>query len=139
MAATIVHLQPSTTAHTIRSVARRCKFTYESVRKLLRKNEINCYKKQKRNIIPSERERTRKKCCRGFRKRYQKSGIAIFSFVDKCYLTVKKYHNAQNDRCYGKCFDMISDRKKFRLLPKTPSSAMIFAGVSRKVVLPLSF
>jgi len=72
-----------------------------------------------------------------FRKLYRKKDMANFLFVDECYVTVNKFHNAQNNRCFGKSFEFIPDRKKFREFPKTPLSAMIFAGVSRAGRTPL--
>jgi len=67
-----------------------------------------------------------------------------FLFVDECYITVGKYFNHQNQRCYGKSLEEIPGRKKFRQFPKTPLCAMVFAGVSRNgrtplVVLPSGF
>src|SRR5208282_3452796 len=44
---------------------------------------------------------------------------------------VGKYFNHQNERCYGKKFEFIPDWKKFRELPKSPLSAMIFGAVLR--------
>jgi len=67
-----------------------------------------------------------------FRKLYRKKDMANFLFVDECYVTVQKYHNHQNDRCYGKYFEFIPNRKKFKKFPKTPLNAVIFGGVSRE-------
>ncbi|OWA52403.1 hypothetical protein BV898_16860 [Hypsibius exemplaris] len=53
MAAAIVRrLTIVTTSHTIRSVARQFGLMHESPTINLRKEEINCYKKRKRNLIP---------------------------------------------------------------------------------------
>ncbi|OWA54009.1 hypothetical protein BV898_18432 [Hypsibius exemplaris] len=87
---------------------------------------------QKRNLIPQAQKKIRKTCCCRFRKRYPRADLDCFLFADECYVTVQKFHNHQNNRCYGKSFDLIPDRKKFLQIPKTPLSAMIFGAVSRE-------
>ena len=133
MAATIVRrLTVAKEEHSIRSVARDLGICHKSVQNVLRKKEINVYKKKKRNLIPKSQEEKRKICCTRFRKMYRKKDMENFLFVDECYVTVQKYHNHQNDRWYGRSFEFIPDRKKFKEFPKTPLSAMIFGGVSRE-------
>ena len=145
MAATILRrLTIAKTHHSIRSVARGFKLSEKSVRNLLKKKKQRCFKKRKRNLIPRVQQRCRKICCLRFQKRLRKFDIPNILFVDECYVTVQKSFNHQNERCYGKDFALIPDWKKFKQLPKTPLSAMVFGGVSRNgrtplVVLPSGF
>ncbi|OQV23394.1 hypothetical protein BV898_02840 [Hypsibius exemplaris] len=94
---------------------------------------------QKRNHIPKTQEEIRKICCNRFRKRYRTADLDRFLFADECYVTVQKFHHHQNNRCYGKSFELILDRKKFLQIPKTPLSAMIFGAVPHDGRTPLSF
>ena len=138
MAATIIRrLTVAKSEHSIRSVAKEMKISDKTIRKLSEKNDIKCYKKRKRNLIPMTQEAKRKSCCGNFRKTYRKTDMANFLFVDECYITVQKTFNCQNERCFGKSFEFIPDRKKFKQLPKSPLSAMIFGGVSRNCRTPL--
>jgi len=138
MAATVVRrLTVAKTAHTMRSVARDLGMSLWSVQRILKRNGIKCYEKKKRNLIPNAQQETRKKCCVQFRKRFRKKDIPSFLFVDECYITVQKSFNHQNERCFGKSPENIPDDKKFKQLPKTPLSAMVFAGVSRDGRTPL--
>jgi hypothetical protein len=123
--------------HSIRSIAKDFGLDEKSIRNILKKKGINCYKKKKRNLIPMTQEAKRKFCCMRFRKAFRKSDLADFLFVDECYFTVQKSFNHQTERCYGRDFECIPDRKKFKQLPKTPLSAMIFTGVSREGRTPL--
>ena len=50
-------------------------------------------------------------------------------WVDESYVVVGEYLNHQNERCYGKTFDLIPDSKKFHLAAKSPLKAMIFVAV----------
>jgi len=120
------------THQSFRSAAKLLEINESTVRYHAEKKGINCYKKRKRNLIPKTQKEMRRYCCMKFRKTYRKSDVADFLFVDECYVTVKKHFNVQNERCYGKSFDLIPDYKKFRELPKTPLSAMIFGAVSRE-------
>jgi len=138
MAATIVRrLTTAKTHHSIRSVSRDFGLSHKAVQKLLRKKGQNCYRKRKRNLIPKTQEAQRKFCSMRFRKRFRKTDLRNFLFVDECYVTVQKSFNHQNERCYGKNFEFIPDWKKFKELPKTPLSAMVFGGVSREGRTPL--
>lgn len=65
-------------------------------------------------------------------------------FLDECYVTVKKHFSHQSERAYGEVFSLIPEWKKLRELPKTPLSAMVFAGIVRDrrtplVILPSGF
>jgi hypothetical protein len=66
------------------------------------------------------------------RKTFRVRNITNFVFSAECYVTVQKHFNYQNERCYGKNFELIPDWKKYREFPKTPLSAMIFGAVSRE-------
>jgi transposase len=138
MAATIIRrLTINKAQHSIRSVTRDFMIDPKSIRNLLQKKGINCYKKKKRNLIPRTEETKRRFCCMRFRKAFRRSDLSDLLFVDECYFTVQKSFNHQNERCFGKNFQAIPDGKKFKQLPKTPLSAMVFAGVSREGRTPL--
>lgn len=117
--------------HSYNSVARLLELNESTVRYHMKKHKINCYKKVKRNLVPQTQQETRRFCCMNFRKTYRTSDIPKFLFVDESYIIVKKHFNHQNERCYGKNFRFVRTWKKFRQFPKTPLSAMIFAGVFR--------
>ena len=138
MAATIIRrLTVNIASHTIRSVARDFEISEKAVRNLLKKKGIKCFKQRKRNLILVAQQKKRHFCCKAFRRLYRKTDMADFLFVDECYVTVEKHYNPQNQRCYGKSFELIPSRKKFRQFPKSPLSAMIFGGVSREGRTPL--
>ena len=145
MAATIVRrLTVAKKHYSIRSIAKEFQLNEKSIRTFLEKKGIRCYKKQKRNLIPANQQEKRKICCGRLRRRFRETDIPNFLFVDECYVTVQKCFNHQHERCYGKFFEVIPRRKKFKEIPKTPLSAMIFGGVSREgrtplVVLPSGF
>ena len=138
MAATIIRrLTINKAQHSLRGVAKQFELAPNSIQNLLKRKGLNCFKKRKRNRIPKTQQVKRKFCCMNFRKAYRSSDLPNFLYVDECYFTVQKSFNHQNERCYGKDFESIPDFKKFRQLPKTPLSAMVFAGVSREGRTPL--
>jgi hypothetical protein len=138
MAATIIRrLTINKAHHSIRSIAKDFGLDGKSIRNIFRKKGINYYKKKRRNLISMTQEATRRFCCMRFRKVFRKSDLADFLFVDECYFTVQKSFNHQNERCYGRNFECIPDRKMFKQLPKTPLSAMVFASVSCEGRTPL--
>ena len=105
MAATIIRrLTINKAQHSFRSVARDFEIDEKSIRKLLKKKGINCYKKKKRNLIPNTQEAKRRFCCMRFRKAFRKSDLADMLFVNECYFTVQKSFNHQNERYYGRDF-----------------------------------
>ena len=119
----------------------RAHYSYRSVAKLLNVSEgtvryhaklrgINCYKKQRQNLIPKLQREKRRLCCMRIRKKYRTSDLPKLLFADECYVVVGKNFNHQNERCYGKELDLIPDHKKFREFPKTSLCAMIFGTVS---------
>jgi len=130
--------------HSIRAVARLLKVSHTTVKNHLRKRGINTWKKVKRQLIPESQRQVRRKCCMDFRKTYRIGDLPDLLFVDECYVTVKKHFNHQNERAYGKDFNLIPAWKKYREFPKSPLSAMVFGGVTREgrtplVVLPSGF
>lgn len=138
MAATIIRrLTINNRQHSVRSVAKDFSVSKTAVQKLLDRKGIRCYKKVKRNLIPKSQEDKRRICCARFRKAFRKSDLEDMLFVDECYFTVGTSFNHQNERCYGKDFQAVPNRKKFKQMPKTPLSAMVFAGVSREGRTPL--
>jgi transposase len=145
MAARMLGLLTTAKKHySYRSVARLMNLDETTVRYHMKKKKINCYKKVKRNLVPKIQKESRRICSMKFRKTYRTCDIPFFLFVDECYITVKKHFNHQNERCYGKDFRLIRTWKKFREYPKTPLSAMVFAGVFRDgrtklIVLPTGF
>ena len=75
---------------------------------------------------------------------FRTADLAHMLWVDECYIVVAEYFNLQNERCYGRSFDLISDCKNYRLVPKSPFRAMVFvavwsAGRSDLVILPSGF
>ncbi|OQV20803.1 hypothetical protein BV898_05149 [Hypsibius exemplaris] len=145
MAARMLRLLTIARKHySYRLVARMMDLDESTVRYHMNKKGIKGYKKVRRNLIPEAQKETRRICCMEFRKTIRRIDIPDFLFVDECYVTVKKHFNHQNERCYGKDFKLIRTWKKFRAFPKTPLSAMVFAGVFRDgrtnlVVLPAGF
>jgi hypothetical protein len=122
--------------YSIRLIVRDFGIEEKSTRNILRKDGISCYKK-KRNFIPMTQKAKRRFCCMTSRKAFRKKDLADFLFVDQCYFTVQKRFKHQNERCYGQEFEYISDLKRFEQFPKTPLSAIIFAGVSCEGRTPL--
>ena len=64
--------------------------------------------------------------------------------MDGSYVVVGEYLNDQSERYYGKRFDLISDFKRCRLVPKSPLRVMIFVAMwlaerSDLVILPTGF
>ena len=64
--------------------------------------------------------------------------------MDESYVVLSVYFNDQNERSYGKRFDLIADFKRCRLVPKSPLRAMVFvamwpAGRFEFVILPTGF
>jgi DDE superfamily endonuclease len=115
-----------------------------TISRILKKRGIKIYKKRARNLVSKDQKATRKKLCARYRKKYHQEDISRFVFVDECYVKVGEYLNAQNERCYGGNFECIPDQKRFREMPKSPITAMIFgavwrAGRSKLVVLPSGF
>ena len=117
------------TRWTIGSVAKHEKISERTVARVLEKRGIKVYKKVKRNLITSLEKERRKSFCRYFRKTFKTSDLPRMIWVDECYVVVGEYFNHQNERCYGKSFELIPDSRKFRTFPKTPFSAMIFTAV----------
>jgi len=138
MAATVIRrLTKAKSSHSMRSVGRDLGIAVESVRNILKRKGMKCFKKKKRNLIPEAQQDSRKKCCVKFRKTFRKKDVKNLLFVDECYVTVQKSFNAQNERCFGLSFDAIPDCKKYKQSPKTPLCAMIFGGVFRDGRTPL--
>ena len=131
-------------ATTIRAVAKKEKVGATTVRRMLNRKGVKTFKKVKRFLITRENAARRKICCGRFRRRYRKTDFHNVMFVDESYFVVGEYLNPQNDRCYGKRFDLIPDSKKLRLVPKSPLTAMVFVAVwsegrSDLVILPSGF
>jgi hypothetical protein len=78
-----------------------------------------------------KKKRKQRKCCMRLRNTFRKTDITNMISVDECYISVGKYFNHQNERCYGYTLELIRDEKKFRQFPKTSLCAMVFGGVSR--------
>ena len=115
----------------LREQAKKEEVGIATISRMLKKRGINVYKKKARNLASNAHKATRKLCCGIFRKKYRLADIPNFVFVDECYVVAGEYFNAQNERCYGKKFDCIPDRKRFREMPKSPVTAMIFGAVWR--------
>lgn len=130
--------------NSIRGQARKEGVSRTTVSRILRARGLKVYKKVPRPNLSGD-EKSRRKICSGrFRKRFQTRDIPWMIFVDECYVVVGEYFNRQNERCYGKSFDLIPDYKKFKRRKKSPLTAMIFGAVWRGgrsdlVVLPSGF
>jgi len=128
----------------IRMAARREGCDPRTVRRLMKTKDIKTFKKKKRFLITKAHAERRKICCRRFRKKFSSFDLARMVWVDECYIVVGEYFNNQNERCYGRKFEMIPDFKKYRDQPKSPLRAMVFVAVwpggnSGLVVLPSGF
>ena len=141
----IIHaLTVSKRPATIRSTAKKEKVGATTVQRMLKRKGVRTFKKVKRFLITHQNAARRKICCGRFRKKYGKADLHSMIWVDESYIVVGEYLNSQNERCYGKRFDLIPDSNKIRLVPKSPLTAMVFVAVwpegrSDLVVLPSGF
>ena len=129
---------------TIRGAAKKEKVCGTTARRMLKRKGIKTFKKVKRFLITRQNAARRKTHCGRFRKEYRKADLKNMMWVDESYVVVGEYLNHQNERCYGKTFDLIPDSKKFRLAAKSPLKGMIFVpvwpeGKSDLVILPSGF
>jgi hypothetical protein len=104
----------------------------------MKRQEINCYKKTTRNLLPQTHKENRRKCCMRIRKTFHKDDVPNILFTDECYIVVGKYFNHQKERCYGYSLEVIPDVKKLKQFPKTSLCAMVFGAVCRGGRTPLS-
>ncbi|GAU87556.1 hypothetical protein RvY_00386 [Ramazzottius varieornatus] len=130
--------------NSIRGQARKQGIDRSAISREMKKRGIKVYRKVIRPFITEAQKVARKRCAQRFRKRYRKSDIPNFVFVDECYVLVEEYFNSQQERCYGKSFELIPDSKKHKRLQKSPLKAMIFGGVwrdgrTRLIVRPSGF
>ena len=104
----------------------------------------NVYKLRPRHLISAVHAQKRKTLCNGLRKKYRVADIPNFVFCDEMYVVAGETGNHQNDRCFGKSWELISDDRKFKNKKKSPLRAMVFAAVwrdgrSRLIVLKSGF
>ncbi|GAV01186.1 hypothetical protein RvY_11935 [Ramazzottius varieornatus] len=127
----IRNLTKAAQQNSIRGQARKQGIDRSAIPREMKKRGIKVYRKVIRPFITEAQKVARKRCAQRFRKRYRKSDIPNFVFVDECYVLVGEYLNSQQERCYGKSFELIPDSKKHKRLQKSPLKAMIFGGVWR--------
>ena len=114
---------------TIRRSAKKEQVSERTVRRMLNRKAVKVFKKKKRFLITMQHAARRKLCCRRFRKTLCVADLQRMVWVDECYIVVGEYLNHQNQRCYGKSFEVIPNYKKVQLLPKSPLRAMVFVGM----------
>ncbi|GAV09029.1 hypothetical protein RvY_18633 [Ramazzottius varieornatus] len=136
----IRNLTEAAQQNSIRGQARKQGIDRSAMSREMKKRGIKVYRKVIRPFITEAQKVARKRCAQRFWKRYRKSDIPNFVFVDECYVLVGEYFNSQQERCYGKSFELIPDSKHKRL-QKSPLKAMICGGVwrdgrTRLIVLP---
>ncbi|GAV05033.1 hypothetical protein RvY_15221 [Ramazzottius varieornatus] len=124
----IRNLTKAAQQNSIRGQARKQGIDRSAIPREMKKRGIKVYRKVIRPFITEAQKVARKRCAQRFRKRYRKSDIPNFVFVDECYVLVGEYLNSQQERCYGKSFELIPDSKKHKRLQKSPLKAMIFGG-----------
>lgn len=128
----------------IRKIAKKEQIHKITVRSFLKKKKIKVFKRVKRFFIRKDHAARRRSCCRLLLKKVRKTDLGWFAFADECYVIDGDHTNVQNDRCYGKDFDLIPEHRKFLDAPKSPLKAMVFGAIwkggrNRLIVLPIGF
>ena len=124
-------LRHSKVATSIRRIAAKEHIGDRTIRRFMASKGINVYKLLPRHLISAAHAQKRKTLCNGLRKKYRVADIPNFVFCDEMYVVAGETGNHQNDRCFGKSWELISDDRKFKNKKKSPLRAMVFAAVWR--------